>query len=75
MDEQRPDSWTGQEVTVYYGPGPSLHTGTLEAVTKDGFIVSSRQDGAEETAFYPFNSVARLLHGPPAGRQAEVNSF
>ncbi len=76
MDEQRPGSWVGQEVTVYYGPEGRQHTGLLEAVTPDGIIVSSLSGEEEEqTAFYPLGSVHRLLHGKPKAPQATVDSF
>ncbi len=50
-------------MTVYYGSEYRTHTGVLEAVTPEGFIVSSLSNDVEETAFYPYGSIARILQG------------
>jgi hypothetical protein len=64
MAEQIPEAWIGQEVTVYYGPGGQLHTGTLEDVSERGISVRSEQGGKDETvSWYPLASVNRLIQG------------
>jgi len=66
MAEQIPEAWIGQEVTVYYGPGGQLHTGTLDAVSERGVVVRSEQgDKDERVSWYPLTSVNRLMQGRP----------
>jgi hypothetical protein len=69
MAEDRiPHSWIGEEVVVEtgsnYSPGGGLAC-TLRDVTPEGIVVSYTayrdQGGQEETAFYPWSSIYRVL--------------
>ena len=66
MADRVPEAWIGQEVTVYYGTskdgGNCKANGTLEAVNEDGLVVRSEHRDEEEREFYPWGSVARVIH-------------
>lgn len=84
MTEQPPEAWIGQEVTVYYGyhvaqtgiGGSNRVTGTLKSVSDRGVVVTGLRGDVEQTAFYPFSSIDRLLYGsPPAPKARTMRTF
>jgi hypothetical protein len=73
MEEQIPEAWVGQEVTVFFGQEGNYQGGTLVSVSDRGIIVRSVRGVAESVYWYPISSVTRLLHGRSQG--AVVSSF
>lgn len=74
MEEQPPEAWVDQEVIVHYGYGVAQSgigssqraSGILKNVGDRGVVVSKTQsDGTEQTAFYPYSSIAQIVQGPP----------
>jgi hypothetical protein len=75
MEEQIPEAWIGQEVTVFFGSAEGYRQeGTLESVSEQGIVVRSVQGVEDENIFwYPLTSVIRIRQGRPRG--ADVRSY
>jgi hypothetical protein len=74
MEEQIPEAWIGQEVTVFFGSEGYRQEGTLESVSEQGVVVRSVQGVEDEHIFwYPLTSVIRIRQGRPRG--ADVRSY
>jgi hypothetical protein len=70
MEEQIPEAWIGQEVTVYFGLEGYRQPGILKSVSERGIVVQSGQESADEHVFwYPHTSVLRLMRGRPRGAE------
>jgi len=74
MAEQIPETWIGQEVTVYFGSEGYSKEGTLEFVSERGVVVRSVQGVEGEHIFWhPLTCVIRIRQGRPQG--ADVRSY
>ena len=67
MEEQIPEAWVGQEVTVFFGQEGNRQGGTLVSVSERDIVVRSVRDDSESVVWYPTSSVTRLVHGRVQG--------
>ena len=63
MEEQIPETWVGDEVTVYFGQAQHRDVGTLVSVSEKGLVVRSMHHDVESVYWYPYSSITRILHG------------